>query len=97
MHFEFEGEIIHWRGPAPFYFVAMPDEDSQFLKSLSNQVTYGWGVIPVDVTIGSTTFYTALIPKDGRYLVPLKDAVRKAEKLDENGVVAVQLDVRTPT
>ena len=56
MHFEFEGEIIHWRGPAPFYFVAMPDEDSQFLKSLSNQVTYGWGVIPVDVTIGKSSW-----------------------------------------
>ncbi|MBL8146004.1 MAG: DUF1905 domain-containing protein [Anaerolineae bacterium] len=96
MHFEFEGEIIHWRGPAPFYFVAMPDDDSQFLKSLSNQVTYGWGVIPVDVTIGKTAFYTALIPKDGRYLVPLKDAVRKAEKLDEGDRVAVQFDVRTP-
>lgn len=96
MHFEFEGEIIFWRGPSPFFFIAMPDEDSQFLKSISNRLTYGWGVIPVDVTIGQTAFYTALIPKDGRYLVPLRVAIRKAEGLDEGDVVALRLDVREP-
>lgn len=94
MHFEFDGEIITWRGPAPFFFIAVPDEDSQYLKAISAMVTYGWGVIPVDVTIGSTTFYTALIPKDGRYLVPIKDAVRKAEKLEEGDIVTVQFDVQ---
>ncbi len=94
MHFEFEAEIITWRGPAPFYFAVMPDEDSRYLKAFSGMVTYGWGVIPVDVTIGKTTFYTALIPRDGRYLVPLRVAVRKAEQLEEGDTVHVQIDVR---
>jgi hypothetical protein len=94
MHFEFDGEIIYWRGPAPFFFIAVPDEDSQYLKAISAMVTYGWGVIPVDVTIGSTTFYTSLFPKDGRYLVPIRAVVRKAEKLEEGDIVAVQFDVR---
>jgi hypothetical protein len=94
MHFEFEGTIIYWRGPAPFFFAPVPDDDSQFIKSLSNQLTYGWGVIPVDVIIGSTSFYTALIPKDGRYLVPLKDKVRQAEQLDAGDVVQVRFTVR---
>ncbi len=94
MHFEFDGEIIYWRGPAPFFFIAVPDEDSQYLKAISAMVTYGWGVIPVDVTIGQTTFYTALFPKEGRYLVPIRAAVRKAEKLEEGDIVAVQFDVR---
>ncbi len=25
MQLEFEGEVIHWRGPSPHYFVAVPE------------------------------------------------------------------------
>jgi hypothetical protein len=94
MQIAFEGEIFIWRGPAPFFFVAVPDDDSQFIKSFSAQLTYGWGVIPADVIIGKTAFYTALLPKDGRYLVPLKDKVRQAEQLDAGDVVQVRFTLR---
>lgn len=91
MTFEFEGRIIFWRGPAPWYFVAVPEEDSAEIKAVSNLVTYGWGVIPVQVRIGRTEFRTSLFPKDQLYLVPIKASVRKAEALEEGDVVAVQL------
>ena len=93
MNFEFSGKIWFWRGPAPFFFVTMPDEESRDLKAVSNAVTYGWGVIPVQVRIGSTTWKTSLFPKDGRYLVPIKDRVRKAEHLDEGDEVTIHLEV----
>ena len=44
-------------------------------------VTYGWGVIPVTVRIGETEWTTSLFPKNGGYLVPIKDVVRRAEGL----------------
>lgn len=94
MNIEFNGEIWYWRGPAPFYFVTIPEEQSRDLKVISGLVTYGWGVIPVHVCIGKTEWQTSLFPKDGRYLVPLKDSVRKAEKLEEGDSVTVQLEVR---
>ena len=93
MEIEFTGPIIYWRGPAPWYFVAVPDEPSREIKALSPMITYGWGVIPANVRIGQTAFYTALFPKDGLYLVPLRAAVRKAEKLAEGDEVAVRLSV----
>lgn len=93
MTIEFDGEIIYWRGPAPWYFVAVPEEESHDIKAVSGFVTYGWGVIPVQVQIGSTTYKTSLFPKDGRYLVPVKVSVRKAEKLDEDDIVTVRLEV----
>jgi hypothetical protein len=93
MNFEFDGEIWYWRGPSPFYFVTVPDEQSLDIKAISNLVTYGWGVIPVQVRIGDTRFKTSLFPKDGRYLVPIKASVRKAESLDEGDTVTVRLDV----
>lgn len=48
---------------------------------MAKQLTYGWGVIPVVAVIGDTEFTTSLIPKNGGYLLPLKDAVRKPESL----------------
>lgn len=89
----FSGPIFHWRGPAPFYFVAVPEQECHDLKAISGAVTYGWGMIPVDARIGQTRWTTSLFPKDGRYLVPLKDAVRKAEGLDDGDTVTVRLDV----
>ncbi len=94
MEDEFTGTIFFWRGPAPFYFVTVPAEQSRNLKVISGAVTYGWGVIPVHVQIGDTTWQTSLFPKDDLYLVPIKASVRKAEHLDEGDEVTVRLEVK---
>ena len=75
MEWTFTGEVIEWRGPAPYLFVAMPPEDSEDLKEAARGLIY-WGQVPVRVTIGGTEFTTALFPRDGRYLVPVKVAVQ---------------------
>lgn len=93
MNIEFDGNIWTWRGPAPFYFVTVPPDQSDAIKAISASVTYGWGVIPVRARIGKTAWETSLFPKDGLYLVPLKVSVRKAEKLNEGDFVTVRLEV----
>ena len=94
MDLEFSGEIIEWRGPAPFYFVTVPDEQSAEIEAVASMVTYGWGAIPVKARIGSTDFKTSLFPKGELYLVPVKDAVRRAEgvHLGDNVIVRLRLD-----
>ena len=94
MNVEFDGEIWFWRGPAPWYFVTVPAKPSGDLKDILGFVTYGWGMIPVNARIGKTEWKTSLFPKDGRYIVPIKASVRKAENLEEGDKVAVQLEVR---
>jgi hypothetical protein len=94
MVIEFEGEIFYWRGPAPFLFVAVPEEPSRDLKAISARVTYGWGVIPVHVRIGKTEWRTSLFPKDGHYLVPIRMSVQKSEDLEVGDSVVIQLEVR---
>ena len=91
MDLEFSGEIIHWRGPAPFHFVTVPDEQSAEIEAVSSLVTYGWGAIPVNARIGQTDFKTSLFPKGEFYLVPIKDAVRRTEKLMLGDQVSVHL------
>jgi hypothetical protein len=93
MNIEFTGKIWYWRGPAPFLFVTVPETQSRDLKAISGSVTYGWGVIPVQVQIGSTEWKTSLFPKNDLYLVPLKASVRKAERLEEGDEVSVRLEV----
>jgi hypothetical protein len=93
MTIEFSGEIWYWRGPAPWFFVTMPADESHDLKEISNAVTYGWGVIPVHVRIGKTEWTTSLFPKDDLYIVPIKASVRKAEHLEEGDTVTIRLEV----
>lgn len=94
MSIEFSGEIWFWKGPAPFYFVTVPAAQCAALKDVSGLVTYGWGMIPVTARIGKTEWKTSLFPKDGGYVVPIKDSVRKAEKLGEEDEVTIRLEVR---
>jgi hypothetical protein len=82
-----------WKGPSPFHFITVPDEECGALEAASSLVTYGWGMIPVEAQIGETEFKTALFPKDGRYLVPVKDKVRKAEGLELGDMITVRLAV----
>lgn len=89
----FHGVIFEWRGPAPFLFVRVPDADAARIKAIAKQVTYGWGVIPVLVTVGDTEFETSLFPKDGGYLVPIKKLVQDAEEVDEGDEIAIHLQV----
>ena len=94
MILEFTAKIIEWRGPAPYYYVPIPPDESDAIRSIAKEVTYGWGVIPVHIKIGSTEFKTSLFPKDGGYLIPLKDAVRKPEKLSAGDAVDIYLEIR---
>jgi hypothetical protein len=88
---EFSDSVFEWRGPAPYHFVWVPDDDAALIQELAAGLTYGWGMIPVAVTIGETTWTTSLWPKDGSYDVPLKDRVRNAERIALGDVVEVRL------
>lgn len=93
MNIVFNGKVWFWRGPAPWYFVTIPEEQCQDLSAISRLVTYGWGMIPVTARVGKTEWKTSLFPKDGRYILPIKASVRKAENLEEDDTVTVRLEV----
>jgi len=93
MNLEFSGEMWFWKGPAPWHFITVPEEECGELAATSAFVTYGWGMIPVTAQIGGTGWKTSLFPKDGRYIVPVKTWVRKAEALEVGDLVMVRLAV----
>jgi len=95
MQWEFPGELYYWRGPSPYHFIRVPEDAATEIRAVSPLVTYGWGVIPVNVRIGESDFSTSLFPKDGGYFVPIKDAVRQAEGLVLGDPVMVEMAIRT--
>lgn len=75
---EFVGEIIYWRGPAPFVFVRVPEDVAPIIKEIAPLVTYGWGCLPAKVQIDGQEFSTALIPRNRTYFVPVKKVIQRA-------------------
>lgn len=92
---KFEGTVIEWRGPAPHHFVPTTSVLATEIEKVAGHLSYGWGCIPADVTIGKTTFYTALIPRDGVYYVPLKAVVRQTESIELGHTIKIALNFRS--
>lgn len=90
---EFTAEVFEWRGPAPYHFLAVSPDGCERLRALAPSVTYGWGMVPVTARIGEIEWRTSLWPKDGRFLLPLKDAARKAAGIGLGDTVTATLIV----
>lgn len=93
MQFRFEATVIDWRGPSPFFFAPIPPDLADELRQVARVVTYGWGMIPVEATIGGVAFTTSLFPKDDTYLLPLKDAVRRRTGVTAGDRIAVEMTI----
>lgn len=94
MELEFAAAVVEWRGPAPYHFARVPDDEAAVIDEVKAAIAY-WGVVPVTVALGETTFTTSMFPREGTYFVPLKDAVRRAEgvALGDEVLLRLQLDV----
>ena len=73
--------------------ITSPPSGPPAQRAASSLVTYGWGMIPAELAIGATRWTTSLFPKDGGYVVPLKDKVRNAEGIAVGDTVTVRLAV----
>ena len=93
MELEFGGEVWFWHGPAPHHFVSVPDELCGAIEATSGLVSYGWGMVPVTVRLGTSEWVTSLWPKDGGYIVPLRAEVRRREQVALGDTVAVALTI----
>lgn len=89
----FRAELFEWRGPAPFYWLPLPEEVCDYVRAEAAMASYGWGAIPVRVRIGGTEWETSLLPRDGGYVLPVKQHVRTQERFGEGDTVRVAMSV----
>ena len=92
---EFDGEIVHWRGPAPFLFVPVPKEHVDEIRFAARSASYGWGVVPVEAMIGCTAFTTSLFPREETYFLPVKVAVQRSEDVGLGDTVHATIRITT--
>jgi len=95
MKFDVSGLIWEWRGPSPFYFLSMSPEASAAIKEIAAGASYGWGAIPVLLTSGEHKWTTSIFTKDGKYIVPLKKAIRSALHLGAGDSVNLTVEITT--
>ncbi len=91
MDFSFSANMWEWRGPAPFYFLSLPVELADEIKSAASVISYGWGMIPVVATIQGRDFKTSMFSKNGTYVLPIKNEVRLPLKLQVDDQIEVSL------
>jgi hypothetical protein len=93
LQLKFQATVIHWRGPSPFFFVAIPPEHAADIRQAAKLVSYGWGVIPVAAEIGGVAFTTSLFPRDETYLLPIKVAVRRKRNITVGDTIDVEMTI----
>lgn len=97
MAYVFEAELWIWdaRRTDSWTFVSLPADVSDEIRELTAGPRRGFGAVRVRVVVGATTWRTSVFPDGarGRYVLPVKRAVRKAESLDEGDVVTVTVEL----
>lgn len=93
MEVNFKAKLWEWQGQAAWYFMSLPKEYSDDIKTISNTPNRCFGSVKVEATIGTSVWRTSIFPdsKSGTYLLPVKQAIRKAENLSTGSVVHVTL------
>lgn len=83
-------------GAAAWYFATLPKILSKKLRTQYGHTAKGWGSLPVEVTLGRSTWRTSIFPdkKAGAYLLPLKADIRKAESIKKADRIRFRLTVR---
>lgn len=93
LRIEFDGEVRRWQARTESWFFAdLPEGLSDDLRELPSP-RRGFGSLRVSARIGGSEWTTSIFPGTGGYALPLKRAVREAERLSEGDVVEVTLDI----
>jgi hypothetical protein len=93
--YDFVADLFEWEGNGAWHFVALPAPLADEIEATA-QTKGGFGSVPVEVTVGATTWQTSLFPdrSRGTYLLPVKRAVRVAEDWYAGDSVGITLVLR---
>jgi hypothetical protein len=92
----FDAELWIWdaRRTDSWTFVSLPAEESEEIRELTAGPRRGFGSVRVRVAVGGTTWTTSIFPGEGgRYALPVKRAVRKAEGLEAGDTTTVTVEL----
>src|SRR5262249_5833237 len=93
--FEFAAPLWRYPGAGGWHFVSLPPEISTDIIDITTRIRRGFCSVRVAVTVGSTSWRASIFPprKTGGDLLPVKKAVRAAERLEAGDQVKAQLQI----
>ena len=88
--------LRHGSEQAGWHFLTLPKKQSAEIKARFGASARGWGSLPIVVTVGKTSWKTSIFPdrKADTYLLPLKSAVRKKEKIVDGATIPFRVELR---
>ena len=94
--YEFTATLFRWEGDAAWHFVALPEDVTDEIDERHGHAAAGFGSLPVEVTVGTTTWRTSVFPDTKRktFVLPVKKAVRAKEGLEDGVAAGFRLSVR---
>ncbi len=93
--YDFTAALWEWEGKSAWFFVTVPVEISDEIDARTEGFTKGFGSVRVHVRIGGSEWMTSLFPdsKQQAYVLPVKKAVRQAEKLEPGNTAQVTIEL----
>lgn len=93
---EIDAEVWVHAGDAPWHFVTLPHDVADEIRARAEGEHRPFGSVPVQATIGSTTWSTSLFAdtKAASYLLPVKAEVRRRERIAAGDRVRVRVALR---
>lgn len=89
---EFEAELWRYPGDTGWHFLTLPDGVADDIDERAGERA-GFGSVPVEATIGTSTWHTSLFPDTSAasFVLPVKRAIRERERLMAGDTVVVRL------
>jgi Domain of unknown function (DUF1905) len=96
LEFSFTEKCWLWQGKAVWYFITVPKGYSEEIKFFTDNhfaKRRGWGAVRVTARIGNSEWQTSIFPSTSlnAYMLPIKQQIRKKEKIALDSTVQVQL------
>ena len=81
-------------GSGRWYFVTVPDEESNDIRAHAFGNPRGFGSVRVEAKIGEISWRTSVFPLNGGgYLLPLKAEVRRKANIGAGDQVTIELEL----
>lgn len=91
--YKIKAKIFKWTGKGAWFFIRIEKETAEIIKDNFGMFAAGWGSLPVNVTLGNSTWKTSIFPDKGTYLLPIKSQIRKAEQIHESDTLYIHLEI----
>jgi len=92
--YSISAKVWLYKGDSPWYFVTIKKAGADKIKKEYIWPRRGFGAIPVQVTVGRTSWKTSVFPdKDDTYLLPLKKEVRLKENIKTGDTVTLTIEI----